>query len=26
MLRSSKNFKFCLDNLKQSKFKKKNVA
>ena len=26
MLRSSKNFKFCSDNLKQSKFKKKNVA
>jgi len=26
MVRSSKNFKFCLDNLKQSKFKKKNVA
>merc|ERR1712032_914228 len=26
VVRSSKNFKFCLDNLKQSKFKKKNVA
>jgi len=26
MIRSSKNFKFCLDNLKQVKFKKKNVA
>jgi NADH dehydrogenase/NADH:ubiquinone oxidoreductase subunit G len=26
ILRSSKNFKFCLDNLKQVKFKKKNVV
>ena len=26
LLRSSKNFKFCLDNLKQVKFKKKNVV
>ena len=26
LIRSSKNFKFCLDNLKQVKFKKKNVA
>jgi len=26
LIRSSKNFKFCLDNLKQVKFKKKNVV
>jgi hypothetical protein len=26
VIRSSKNFKFCLDNLKQVKFKKKNVV
>jgi hypothetical protein len=26
MIRSSKNFKFCSDNLKQVKFKKKNVV
>jgi hypothetical protein len=26
LVRSSKNFKFCLDNLKQVKFKKKNVV
>merc|ERR1712025_807622 len=26
IVRSSKNFKFCLDNLKQVKFKKKNVV
>jgi hypothetical protein len=26
MIRSSKNFKFCLNNLKQVQFKKKNVV
>jgi len=26
MVRSSKNFKFCLNNLKQVQFKKKNVV